>query len=167
MIFHIDGLVQERRNSTANALELRLSCTNPSIWYQSHPVGFKAMGRLHNTNYSGLCRTASRVESWPSCSRKRCSQLDGILPKWPFYAWRVGPFWQDTIELWLENTMDSAAPMYRCYDKNMNTLNFVQSIFKSHIIRMVYCKFYNADILKMQNIYLSSFPNTLIQHLLT
>ena len=28
---HIDGLVQERRNSTANALELRLSCTNPSI----------------------------------------------------------------------------------------------------------------------------------------
>ena len=28
---HIDGLVQERRNSTANALELRLSCTYPSI----------------------------------------------------------------------------------------------------------------------------------------
>ena len=30
---HIDGLVQERRNSIANALELRLSCTNPSICY--------------------------------------------------------------------------------------------------------------------------------------
>ena len=28
-LFHIDGLVQERRNSTANALELRHSCTNP------------------------------------------------------------------------------------------------------------------------------------------
>ena len=28
---HIDGLVQERRNSIANALELRLFCTNPSI----------------------------------------------------------------------------------------------------------------------------------------
>ena len=27
---HIDGLVQERRNSIANALELHLSCTNPS-----------------------------------------------------------------------------------------------------------------------------------------
>ena len=25
-----DGLVQERRNSIVNALELRLSCTNPS-----------------------------------------------------------------------------------------------------------------------------------------
>ena len=29
---HIDGLVQERRNSIANALELCLSCTNPSIY---------------------------------------------------------------------------------------------------------------------------------------
>ena len=27
---HINGLVQERRNSIASALELRLSCTNPS-----------------------------------------------------------------------------------------------------------------------------------------
>ena len=31
---HIDGLVQERRNSIANALELRLYCTNPSLWSQ-------------------------------------------------------------------------------------------------------------------------------------
>ena len=30
-ITHIDGLVQERRNSIADALELCLSCTNPSI----------------------------------------------------------------------------------------------------------------------------------------
>ena len=29
---HIDGLVQERRNSSALALELRLSCMNPSTW---------------------------------------------------------------------------------------------------------------------------------------
>ena len=27
---YIDGLMQERRYSIANALELRLSCTNPS-----------------------------------------------------------------------------------------------------------------------------------------
>ena len=31
MQYHIDGLMQEKRNSIANALELRLSCTNPSI----------------------------------------------------------------------------------------------------------------------------------------
>ena len=29
---NINGLVQERRNSIANVLELRLSCTNPSTW---------------------------------------------------------------------------------------------------------------------------------------
>ena len=33
---YIDGLVQDRRNSIANALELRLSCTNPSIWCGRH-----------------------------------------------------------------------------------------------------------------------------------
>ena len=32
---HINGLVKERRNSIANALELRLSCTNPSICFHS------------------------------------------------------------------------------------------------------------------------------------
>ena len=30
--YHIDVLVQERRNSSAIAMELRLSCTNPSIY---------------------------------------------------------------------------------------------------------------------------------------
>ena len=32
---HMDGLVQEKRNSSALAMELRLSCTNPSIWWTS------------------------------------------------------------------------------------------------------------------------------------
>ena len=32
---HIDRLVQERRNSIAIAQELRLSCTNPSIYSAS------------------------------------------------------------------------------------------------------------------------------------
>ena len=31
-IHNIDGLIQERRNSIANALELCFSGTNPSIW---------------------------------------------------------------------------------------------------------------------------------------
>ena len=35
---YTDGLVQERRNSTANALELRLSCTNPLIQASSHLI---------------------------------------------------------------------------------------------------------------------------------
>ena len=31
IMLHIDGLVQERRNSSALAIELRLSCINPSM----------------------------------------------------------------------------------------------------------------------------------------
>ena len=31
---YIDGLVQERRNSSAFAMELRLSCINPSILFK-------------------------------------------------------------------------------------------------------------------------------------
>ena len=30
-LLDVDGLVQERRNSSALAMELRLSCTNPSM----------------------------------------------------------------------------------------------------------------------------------------
>ena len=32
VVDYINGLVQERRNSIANALELGLSCTNPLVW---------------------------------------------------------------------------------------------------------------------------------------
>ena len=40
-IHFIDGLAQERCNSIANALELRLSCTNPSIWCKSYFLSLK------------------------------------------------------------------------------------------------------------------------------
>ena len=33
VLHHTDGLVRERRNSSVLAMELRLSCTNQSIWY--------------------------------------------------------------------------------------------------------------------------------------
>ena len=36
---HIGGLVQERRNSSALAMELRLSCTNPQIYVSSAIFG--------------------------------------------------------------------------------------------------------------------------------
>ena len=39
-IYYIDGLVQERRNYSALALELRISCTNPPIYvsYAELPI---------------------------------------------------------------------------------------------------------------------------------
>ena len=46
--YDIGGLVQERRKSSALAMELRLYCTNPSIW------------REDDTNYK-LCQTIQVV----------------------------------------------------------------------------------------------------------
>ena len=38
---YFDGLVQERHNSSALAMELHLSCTNPSIWTCLHSLDWK------------------------------------------------------------------------------------------------------------------------------
>ena len=35
---YINGLVQERRNTCASAMELRLSCTNPSIYWLANSI---------------------------------------------------------------------------------------------------------------------------------
>ena len=50
---HVDGLMQERRNSIANALELRLSCTNPSmfIWVQIMACGLTASSYFFNQSW--------------------------------------------------------------------------------------------------------------------
>ena len=41
MYLQIDGLVQERHDSIANALELCLSCTNPLEWNQDFAYWLK------------------------------------------------------------------------------------------------------------------------------
>ena len=58
---HIDGLVQERRNSIANTLELSLSCTNPSI-----------SGRFIITKHTDDCHS----DSLQSLQWWRVSHLD-------------------------------------------------------------------------------------------
>ena len=42
---HIDGLLQERRNSSANALELRLSCPNPLNYVDTYNIKCKCWHR--------------------------------------------------------------------------------------------------------------------------
>ena len=55
---HVDGLVQKRRNSIATALELHLSCTNPSIWHD-----WATMSELMRFEQNGL-RFAEDVLRW-------------------------------------------------------------------------------------------------------
>ena len=68
---HFDELVQERRNSIANALELHLSCTNQTIWkscvhnfnqFISAPTGLQPLPYLSaSSRMMILCRPLGSV----------------------------------------------------------------------------------------------------------
>ena len=61
-IFHIDGLVQERCNSSALAIELRLSCTNASISWKAivckltSQLILDGVGRVQSVHHQWDCR---------------------------------------------------------------------------------------------------------------
>ena len=52
-VLYFDGLVQELRNSIANALKLCLSCTNPSIYGSDNDI---QNGRRDLEKYRGTSR---------------------------------------------------------------------------------------------------------------
>ena len=56
---HIDGLVQERHNSIANARELRLSCTNPLMWYMYQSINVVIIG-----SSKGLLLVHDKAITW-------------------------------------------------------------------------------------------------------
>ena len=61
--YYIDGLVQERRNSSVLAMELRLSCINPSVYDMSFSTLPKA--RI-NLGWGLANENLSLAESIPS-----------------------------------------------------------------------------------------------------
>ena len=62
MIFDIDGLVQERRNSSALAMELCLSCTNPLIYiYAPWKENYFIEVLLFNSLVHGRCGCNHKV----------------------------------------------------------------------------------------------------------
>ena len=69
---YIGGLVQERRNSSALAMELRLSCTNPSIWRpcNTHLLHSSCRDKGTSTGYPvpqhSRYRTAGTPPGFPS-----------------------------------------------------------------------------------------------------
>ena len=48
------GFMQERRNPIANALELHLSCTNPSILYGHMPSDIRESETIGKTSQPGI-----------------------------------------------------------------------------------------------------------------
>ena len=53
VLLYVDGLMQERRNSIDNPLELRLSCTNPSIYGWAWSTRTRYICRPHKTKGTG------------------------------------------------------------------------------------------------------------------
>ena len=61
---YIDGLVQERCNYIANALELGLSCTNPSIWYMVRDSCWPLIGPKHCITPDSKVQGANMGPTW-------------------------------------------------------------------------------------------------------
>ena len=62
---HIDGLVQERRNSIADALELSLSCTKPSIYIMYQHWKFNSWYHINLVScIENLNRSLTRYCVW-------------------------------------------------------------------------------------------------------
>ena len=78
-LIYMDGLVKDCGISSALPMEILQSCTKPSTWY--------ILEMFFMTKY--LCHHISRV----SCQKG---------PTRHAYAWQIGPFWQDILDLLLE-----------------------------------------------------------------
>ena len=72
--------MQERRNSSALAMELRFSCTNPSTWYQSITHTRKGYSQSQLTiQYNLLWPSDAKWHHRSSSSYKLCN---GLLCNW-------------------------------------------------------------------------------------
>ena len=97
---YIDGLMQERRNSIANALELRLSCTYPSIYIFTFPKikpacqGLTHWGRATHICVSKLTIIASDNGLSPGRHQAIIWNNDGILS--------IGPLGTNFSEILIE-----------------------------------------------------------------
>ena len=77
---HIDGLVLERQNSIANALELRLSCTNPSIYQRKLDESTARRHLKSPRSLSGRSLHLTLVIKW---SRSHMTLKIQISMSWP------------------------------------------------------------------------------------
>ena len=100
---YIDGLVQERRNSIANALELHLSFTNPSTWCHLRVMASQI------TSSSNICSTVQlnneenirALYYWLLCEgnspvtwgfpSQRASNMESVSISWHHHdiAWKM------------------------------------------------------------------------------
>ena len=85
-IQYIDGLVQERRNSIAIAVELRLSCTNTSIfsicWVFCHVNNNLGQVKFNFEERSRICRDLLTLTKWDTQVFHTCWDLGQYHTCW-------------------------------------------------------------------------------------
>ena len=88
--YEVDGLVQERRNSISNALELRLSCTNPSKWKNIMHADFYVSFMVARTTLWTNTRVAGELRfhsiwfirfSRPTCMWNSAEIFSWVFPR--------------------------------------------------------------------------------------
>ena len=92
---HIDGLEQERHNSIANALELRLSCINPSTYKFVYMIyEMKLDCHIANTKRDSPCKLYVLDVMWPNwlinivlCFGKWLHFNTLLIPLYQFRLW--------------------------------------------------------------------------------
>ena len=80
----MDGSVQERRNSSALALELPLSCTNPSTWWACNKLP------CHGIQCAELGSIVWKKKSWGTAERSssHVRLLGTTVPLWHYDTWK-------------------------------------------------------------------------------
>ena len=105
LVWYLDGLAQERRNSIANALELHLSCTNPStLCYSSNfhpwlPFQYHLHVLYSNPRYYALTLKAKPTTEAQSAAFKSCSGTFAWSSTC-FLAITARQFWASGYDLW-------------------------------------------------------------------
>ena len=88
--YEVDGLLQERRNSVSNALELCLSCTNPSKWKHFLHADFHVSLMIARTTFWTNTRVTGELRfhslwfiyfSRPTCMWNSAEIFSWVFPR--------------------------------------------------------------------------------------
>ena len=107
---YIDGLVQERCNSIANALELHLSCANPLIYLHLFTWQWSIHAQLHLALIPRVCCLILRYISMGWCKK----DVTPLLMHWSYVFlvlthWCIYIYLEDS-EVCLSNSIQSDSP---------------------------------------------------------
>ena len=97
--WYIDGLVQERRKSSALAMELRLSCTNPSICTKTNTY-FRGVNQCEgNTMADCLVVTCSTLWRIPYNHHQAIHWITNLIT---YLAWAIS-FVENMVNIMVAN----------------------------------------------------------------